>query len=102
MSRHLTLPHNELCAAYTAGQSTIALARRYGCSPTSVAKYLRAGGVAIRRARFTPVSVDAARLRRAYLDERRPIAVIAAMFGVAPSTIGNKRRQYGIPPRSRR
>jgi hypothetical protein len=101
MPRHVLLPCDELCSAYLAGQSTTLLARRYGCSPTTVAKNLRACGVTPRLSRFVPTQVDEAALRRAYLDERLPIAAIAAYFGVSASTIGNKRRRYGIPPRSR-
>jgi transposase-like protein len=99
MSRRRLLPGAELCTAYAAGQSTLALARRYGCSPTTVAKQLRAGGVALRRSRFAPAPIDEALLRQAYLDEARPVAAIAAMFGVSPATISNRRRQYGIPSR---
>lgn len=95
------LPADQLCAAYLAGQSTLELARRYRCSPTTVAKRLRACGVMIRRSRFAPVVVAELALRRAYLDERRPIAEIARIFGVSPATIGNKRRRYGIPLRGR-
>lgn len=99
MSRRCALPSAELRAAYAAGQSTLALARRYGCSPTTVAKHLRAGGVALRHSRFAPAPIDEALLRQAYLDEARPVAAIAAMFGVSPATISNRRRQYGIPAR---
>jgi hypothetical protein len=41
-------------------------------------------------------------LRRMYLEERQPIVAIAAHFGVSASTVGNKRRRYGIPLRPRR
>lgn len=99
MQRRCLLPTDDLRAAYAAGQSTIALARRYGCSPTTVANHLRACGIALRRSRFAPAPIDEALLRRAYLDEAQPIAAIAASFGVSPATIGNRRRQYGIPPR---
>ena len=99
--RQLKLPMQEVCAGYAAGQSTSALARRYCCSPTTVAKCLRAHGVALRRSRFIPIAIDAATLRQLYLGERRPIAAIAAHFGVSASTIGNKRRRYGIPVRPR-
>lgn len=102
MSRRIALPCDELRAGYNAGQSTLALARRYACSPTTIAKYLRACGVALRSPRFTAIAVDAEALRRAYLGERRTIAAIAAQFGVSASTIGNKRRGYGIPVRPRR
>lgn len=101
MPRQLSLPYLELRAAYLAGQSTIALAQRYACSPTTIAARLRAGGVRLRRSRFAAAAIDEAALRRVYLDERRTIAAIAAYFGVSSSTIGNKRRQFGIPPRTR-
>ena len=101
MARRIVLPCAELRAAYMAGQSTAALGRRYACSPTTIAKYLRACGVSLRSARFASVPIDAAALRRMYLEDRRSIAAIAAHFGVCASTIGNKRRRYGIPIRSR-
>lgn len=100
--RRLQLPSHELCAAYAAGQSTIVLARRYCCSPTTIAQHLRLCGMSLRRSRFAPIVVDALALRQLYLDDRVPITVIAAYFGVSVSTIGNKRRRYGIPPRPRR
>ena len=102
MPRRILLACDELRAGYIAGQSTAALARRYACSPTTIAKYLRICGVPLRRARFASIAIDAAALQRMYLDERRPIAAIAAHFGVCSSTIGNKRRRYGIPIRPRR
>lgn len=102
MSSNVLLPCYELCSAYLAGQSTTALARRYGCSPTTIAKNLRTCGVTPRPSRFASVQVDEAALRRLYLEERWPIAAIAAHFGVSASTVGNKRRRYGIPIRERR
>jgi uncharacterized protein YjcR len=102
MPRRIMLPCDELRAGYIAGQSSAALAQRYGCSPTTIAKYLRICGVPLRKARFASIAIDAAALQRMYLDERRPIAAIAAHFGVCSSTIGNKRRRYGIPIRPRR
>jgi hypothetical protein len=101
MPLRVLLPCDELCSTYLAGQSTTALARRYACSPTTIAKNLRECGIILRPSRFVPIHVDEAALRRAYLDERLPIAAIAAYFGVSASTIGNKRRRYGIPLRSR-
>lgn len=102
MARRLVLPSWDLQRAYAAGQSTLALARRYGCSPTTIANHLRACGVQLRRTRYAALAIDPAALRRAYLDERRSIAAMAAMFGVSPGTIANKRRLYGIPARPRR
>lgn len=102
MARPLDIPVDELSAAYLAGLSTPALARRYGCSPATIAKRLRAASIALRDARFTRIPVAEGALRRLYLDERLPIAAIAALLGVSASTVGNKRRAYGIPIRPRR
>jgi hypothetical protein len=99
MTRRLELPCDDLRASYLAGQSIGVLARRYMCSPTTISKYLRECGVALRPSRFVAAEVDPVLLRRAYLDDRLPIAAIATLFGVSASTIGNKRRQYGIPLR---
>ena len=101
MPRSLVLPCDRLSSAYLAGQSTIILARRYGCSPTTIAKQLRLCGITPRASRFAPAQIEEAALRRLYLDERRPITAIAAHFGVCASTIGNQRRRYGIPIRPR-
>ena len=102
MARPLDIPGDELGAAYLAGFSTPALARRYGCSPATIAKRLRAAGIALRDARFHSVAVAEGALRRLYIHERLPIAAIAAALGVSASTVGNKRRAYGIPIRPRR
>jgi transcriptional regulator of aromatic amino acid metabolism len=102
MSRSINLPDAELCDLYTTGQSTTALAQRYGCSPTTIAKHLRDAGVTLRCSRFLPIPIDEAALRRMYLEERLPIVMLATHFGVSSSTIRNKRRRYGIPPRLRR
>lgn len=101
MARPIDIPSDELAAAYLAGWSTPALARRYACSPATIAKRLRAAGVALRDARFRAVPVAEATLRRLYLGERLPIAAIAAVLGVSASTVGNRRRAYGIPVRPR-
>ena len=101
MPRNLLLPCDQLCSAYLAGQSTTMLAHRYSCSPTTIAKNLRICGITPRSSRFAPAQIEEAALRRLYLDERWPIAAIAAHFGVCASTIGNQRRRYGIPIRPR-
>ena len=99
MPRNILLPCDQLCSAYLAGQSTTILARRYSCSPTTIAKYLRLCGITPRPSRFAPVQIEEATLRCLYLGERWPIAAIAAHFGVCASTIGNQRRRYGLPIR---
>lgn len=102
MPRQISMPCDELTAHYHSGASTIWLAQLYGCSPTTVAKHLRACGATVRRSRFQPSPVAEAELRRLYAEERLPLTAIAAHFGVSVSTIGNKRRCYGIPARPRR
>jgi len=86
---------------YANGESTIALARRYHCSPTTIAAALRRCGAVLRRARFRSAPVPEEALRELYLHQRLQVGQIAAHFGVSPSTIGNKRRAYGIATRPR-
>jgi uncharacterized protein YjcR len=102
MAHCIDLPCGALGTEYRAGQSTLTLAHRYGCSPTTIAKRLRACGVELRDARFPAIHIAGDVLRRLYLEERMPISAIAAHFGVSVSTIGNKRRAYDIPIRPRR
>ena len=83
-------------------QSSTAIAQRYRCSPTTIIKYLRRCGIAIRPSRFLGTEIPEAALRRLYLEQRLPLVVIAAYFGVSVSTINNKRRRYNIPIRPRR
>jgi TyrR family helix-turn-helix protein len=102
MTPSITLPDAEIRALYTTGQSTTALARRYGCSPTTVANRLRSYGITLRPSRFRSIPIPEAALRQLYLVEQLPIAMIAAVFNVSPGTISNRRRRYGIPIRPRR
>jgi len=44
--------------------------------------------------------VDCAELERLYLHERLPLREIARRLDVSVSTVGSKRREYGIPARS--
>lgn len=101
MPRQVTIPCTELVQRYERGESTVVLARVYHCSPTTVAKRLRSCGAVVRRSRFQPLPVPEEELRRLYVMERWSLAEIAAHFGASVSTIGNKRRHYGIPARSR-
>jgi hypothetical protein len=101
MRHPIDLPCDELGTSYLAGATTPMLAHDYGCSPATIAKRLRDCGIVLRNSRFLPITLPEAELRRRYLDERWPIAAIAAYFGVSASTIGNKRRAHGIPIRPR-
>lgn len=101
MPQRVTIPCADLARRYNAGESTTQLAREYHCSPTTVAKLLRVCGIEVRDARFQPVALDEQVLRKMYIEQRLPIAMIAERLKVSVTTVGNKRRQYGIPPRSR-
>lgn len=102
MPQRVTIPCADLATRYNAGESTTQLARDYHCSPTTVAKLLRVCGIDVRDARFRPVDLDEQTLRKMYLEDRLSITTIAKRLNVSATTIGNKRRQYGIPPRPRR
>lgn len=102
MSRRISIPCGELQRLYEVEHlGTVALARRYGCSPTTVSKCLRNCGIAVRASRFQARHVPADELRRLYMIERLPVRAIAQHFGVSQSTIGNRRRAFGIPVRPR-
>jgi selenocysteine lyase/cysteine desulfurase len=99
MPRRFMLPCDHLRALYEAGATTITLANLYHCHPATIARHLRRCGVVLRTGRFTAKPCDEALLRRMYLDERQPLARIAAALNVSVSTVGNWRRRLGIPPR---
>ena len=96
------LPETELARRYTAGESISTLSSSYDCSPATIAKRLRALGVAIRRTRYHPISIPRDEFERMYVHECLPLRVIAERLGVAHSTVGSKRRAFGIPARSNR
>ena len=102
MPRRPPIPCDELRSAYAEGHSSTAITQRYRCSPTTIIKYLRRCGLPIRSSRFQARSIPETALRRLYLEERLPLAVIATYFGVSISTINNKRRRYNISIRPRR
>jgi transposase-like protein len=102
MPRRLSLPCDRLRTLYEAGATTIVLARLYHCNPVTIARRLRQCGVALRSGRFAAKPFDEALFRRLYLEERLPLTRIALALNVSVSTIGNWRRQLGIPPRGRK
>src|SRR5690242_3801608 len=101
MAHSMDLPCEDLASRYQAGHSTISLARQHGCSPTTIAKRLRACGITLRDARYAPIPVSEGLLRKLYLEERLPLGVIAACLGVSVGTVSNRRRSYNIPIRPR-
>lgn len=84
------------------GIGTVALARHYGCSPTTISKRLHECQVQVRPSRFTPSNVSPEDLRQLYEVERLPLKVIAHRLGISISTISNLRRAHNIPVRPRR
>ena len=102
MPRRLNLPCNALQTAYESGQTTTELASTYGCCPTTIANHLRQCGIKLRSTRFRSVVLPKATLQQLYQQKKMPLKEIAAYFGVSISTVGNKRRLYGIPSRTRR
>ncbi len=102
MARRVKLPCDELRRFYIdEHQGTVALAQYYGCSPTTIARRLHECGIPVRPSRFQARVISADELRRLYEVERLPIRDIAQRLQISPSTIGNRRRTFGIPARSR-
>lgn len=94
------LPCDELRELYERERlTTIQIAARYGCSPTTAANWLRRCGIALRDARYQRRHIPAHELERLYLIEQFPIAGIAQHFAVSVGTIYNRLRAYQIPPR---
>jgi hypothetical protein len=98
----LDLPDAELARRYAEGESISRLSLAYDCSPTTITRRLRAQGAAIRSTRYHPIDVPRDEFERLYVRERLPLREIAARLGVSLSTVGGKRREYGIPARSTR
>lgn len=102
MAKRIILDCEELQRLYVEQQmGTVALAHYYGCSPVTIAKRLRDCGVCVRPSRFQACYVSTDELRWLYEVEQLPIAEIAQRLGVSQSTIGNRRRELGIPKRPR-
>jgi hypothetical protein len=80
MSRRLVIPCHELHSAYAEGHSSKTMAQRHRCSPTTIITYLRQCGLPIRQSRFQACVVPEATLRRLYLEERLPLAVLFPVF----------------------
>ncbi len=102
MSRRIIIDCTELRWLYEEQRlGTVAIARRYGCSPTTISNRLRNCGVPVRPSRFQPCPISPDELYRLYVVERLPIKEIAQRLGVSLGTVGNRRRALGIPRRPR-
>jgi hypothetical protein len=66
MPPRLDIPCAELRALYESGQSSQALAQRHQCSPTTITKHLRRGGMVVRASRCAAKAVPPEELRRLY------------------------------------
>jgi transcriptional regulator of aromatic amino acid metabolism len=101
MPRRIPIACEELRRLYEHEKmGIVSLAQRYGCSPSTISNRLHHCGIPVRSSRFQPRHVPPDELRRLYEDERLPLKEIASRLGVSVSTIGNRRRALGIPPRS--
>ena len=100
MTPLIKIPCTELQHLYEDERmTTVQLGIRYGCSITTISKRLHTCGVAVRSARFQAREIPEDELRRMYVDEHLPVAVIAQYFDVSVNTIYNRRRSYGLPRR---
>lgn len=96
------LPCDELRRLYEGERlTTLQIATRYGCSPTTAANWLRRCGIALRDARYQQRPIPLEELTRLYVAEQWPIKAIAQHFGVSVGTIYNRLRAYRIPARKR-
>lgn len=103
MRRTIDIPCDELRQLYEDEQMGIVLlGQRYGCSPTTISKRLHACGIATRPSRFQPSTISEDEFRRLYEVEQWSIHAMARHFGVSVSTIGNRRRAWGIAVRPKK
>ena len=62
----IELPLDDIATLYATGSSTVALARQFHCSPTTIAAMLHKRGITMRRSRFDIVPISEAALREQY------------------------------------
>jgi uncharacterized protein YjcR len=102
MPKRIQIEKNELRRLYEdKGLGIVAIAERYGCSPTTISNRLRECGISVRSSRFQSCHISADELRHLYETERLPLHEIATRLGVSISTIHKHRNALGIPPRPR-
>ncbi|MCG8348292.1 MAG: hypothetical protein MI924_11000 [Chloroflexales bacterium] len=102
MPRRIEISCAELRQLYEGERlGVVAIAARYSCSSTTISLRLRDCGVPTRETRFQPRKIPHNELRQLYEVEHWSIKAIARHFGVSISTIGNRRRMFGIPVRPR-
>jgi transposase-like protein len=81
------------------GLSTAEVAAEFGTTANRVRLALHQHDIALRdrpRQRVPPLAVDAATLRRLYVDERLDDAVIAERFAVPTDRVRRRRRELGV------
>lgn len=76
-----------------------AVGAKLGRSPATISNWLRDCGITARSGRFRRREISRARLDRLYSVERLPLREIAQRLGISISSVGNKRRAFGIPKR---
>jgi len=89
----------ELVAAYQAGESTVALEKRFPARRTSISKVLASQGVPTRWHRLAPEAVDKA--CHLYVEKQLPLAEIAPLVGASRSAVRRALVERGVAMRPR-
>jgi len=90
----------DLCGRYGEGESTDALAQRYGVHRTTIMGYLERAGVERRRIVRKMTDDSVARAAARY-GNGGSLAVVAQEFGVHASTLAREFRRAGVSIRPR-
>jgi hypothetical protein len=99
-TRGFPIDIEDLVRRYQAGATLTELGRAHGITRQRVALRLRRSGVAMRSDTARPVQLnDGAWLRRRYVDDGVPFAVIAAELGCVPETVRKALVRHGIARR---
>lgn len=91
-----TLPAEEIARRYTSGASAAQIAASYGCSKTTILRFLQNHGVARRSGAWTKLPVTNQDLAQRYVKEGTLLKDLAAEFGVVSATISERLADAGV------
>ena len=89
-----------ILSSYQSGNTTIDLAKQFGCSKGTINKLLRKCGVNVTKAKAR-AKLDDGVVVAMYEEERHTIEEIAKYFGVSPYTVNRCLHSNGVKIRSR-